>query len=80
GYLARNSDAADQRRVVVTIDERATAPVSERFDAYARAMKRVDEQFDSAELELIARYWIALTDAVDREFEAGRDEPTTLPR
>ena len=74
GYLSRSSDPVDQRRVVVTIDEANTAHVSERFDAYARAMKRADEHFDAAELELVARYWTTLTDAVDRELEPGREE------
>ncbi|QDZ16206.1 MarR family winged helix-turn-helix transcriptional regulator [Humibacter ginsenosidimutans] len=69
GFVHRSTDPSDQRRVMITVDEKAAAPVGERFDAYARAMRQVDVEFDAAELAVVARHWAALSRAVDEELE-----------
>ena len=70
GYITRSAVPSDLRRASITTDPKATATVGARFDVYAEAMAALNRQFDGPELEVLARYWIALGDAVDRGFSS----------
>lgn len=65
GYVERSVDPADRRRVVVTPVPAKMAELAARFERFADLMRRVDQGFTLAELDVVARYLEAMRAAHD---------------
>jgi DNA-binding MarR family transcriptional regulator len=65
GYVTRSEVPGDGRRALISSAPKAST-VGRRFDLYGDAMREAVAGFDDAEVSVIARYWDALLDNVER--------------
>jgi DNA-binding MarR family transcriptional regulator len=65
GYITRSTVPSDLRRSLISIVPRTVAPLGARFDHYADAFEAASRKFSAAELEVVARYWDVLAEALD---------------
>lgn len=70
GYITRSVVPDDLRRSLISIVPEAVAPIGARFDHYADAFDAASRQLSAAELAVVARYWDALSSALDDDTES----------
>ena len=75
GFVRRESDPADRRRVLVTRDEGAIArSIAPRYDMYRAALRKVLSRYRIGDLELLAEFLDAISSPQIADLENRRDQ------
>ncbi|MET9487344.1 MarR family transcriptional regulator [Nocardia sp. NPDC006630] len=65
GYLRRERDNTDRRKVIVTADPDALTRVGGMFDAHEQALSAVLGEYEADQLESVAEFLTRLTEAAE---------------
>lgn len=69
GYVARRRDEADRRRVLISVDRAATAPIEAAYEPRRIAMQALWSSFDHETLRLVTDFLTRSTDLLVRSTE-----------
>ncbi len=69
GYVARRRDEADRRRVLISVERAATAPIEAAYEPRRIAMQALWSSFDHETLHLVTDFLTRSTDLVVRSTE-----------
>ncbi len=69
GYVARRRDEADRRRVLISVERAATAPIEAAYEPRRIAMQALWSSFDHETLHLVTDFLTRSTDLLVRSTE-----------
>ncbi|MGN6097613.1 MAG: MarR family transcriptional regulator [Bosea sp. (in: a-proteobacteria)] len=69
GYVARRRDEADRRRVLISVERAATAPIEAAYEPRRIAMQALWSSFDHETLRLVTDFLTRSTDLLVRSTE-----------
>ncbi len=69
GYIARRRDEADRRRVLISVERAATAPIEAAYEPRRIAMQALWSSFDHETLHLVTDFLTRSTDLLVRSTE-----------
>lgn len=69
GYVARRRDEADRRRVLISVERAATAPIEAAYEPRRIAMQALWSSFDHEALRLVTDFLTRSTDLLVRSTE-----------